>query len=115
MRIEYVTMDGCRYTNEQEAHAHEEQLVNAGQVRMLARAAFSEYPDHYEIIVVFQRSISEDEELVKSKWPGLPLKSALVRQLTEELQAAYDGDSSGLAGHFQLLPVIIGLDKFEPQ
>lgn len=52
--------------------------------------------DTYKITVVFIRSLSEDLEIVRDKWPDAPAADSLIAQLCEELQLGYDnGDLSG--------------------
>jgi hypothetical protein len=54
----------------------------------------------YKLTVTFDREFSEDVECVQSqsRYDGVPLGKALVRQFVDELQEGYD--AAGIAGHF---------------
>jgi hypothetical protein len=60
--------------------------------------------DTYRVVVTFERQLSEDEEMARDKFPGVPLREALAKQLRDELQEACD---TGMAGFFQVGPVTL--------
>ncbi len=46
--------------------------------------------DEYTCTVTFKRSLAEDTETARLRYPDLPLKEALQRQLKDEIQSACD-------------------------
>ena len=66
--------------------------------------------DIYKIYVEFERQLSEDEEMARGKYPGLPLEKALVQQIVSELQEACD---NGMAGFFQVTAIHLGDEVHE--
>ncbi len=57
--------------------------------------------DTYEFTVTFQRSLSDDLEVIEEKFPNMKRKDALLQQFREELQSAYDNND--IAGTFQIV------------
>lgn len=67
-------------------------------------------PDSYSLVVVFRRSHSDDDEIVKERgWPVTA--QTLARQFALEMQAAFD--DGGIAGHFQVVEVVEGDSLFK--
>lgn len=108
MRIEYITNDGMRFYNKELAEQHERNSL--GDLTKIARVAFPNDAYSYQLVVVFDRSIGDDLDIVKDKYPGQPLPDKLIAQLVDELQDGYN--QAGIAGSFQVLPQVIGIEKF---
>lgn len=59
----------------------------------------------YSFVVKFTRDFADDLPVIADNFPGIPIRKALMLQLRNELQHAFD---EGMAGEFKIIdgPVV---------